>query len=109
MPILLSMAVTVVGLVPLMATAQVDQTPTSPTAPSAHSPAPRYESVFHNYRPYMEPEQVPSVVWRAANDEMVRLGGHMGHLRDARPAEPAGQSDAASKRAPAAHRGHGGK
>lgn len=109
MQIPLSMAVAFVGLLPHMVAAQVEQTRPSPTAPSARVPAPHYESAFRNYQPYAEPERAPAAVWRAANDEMARLRGHMGHLQDARLPQHTGDSDAAHTRPPAAHHDHGGK
>ena len=51
-----------------------------PLTPQATIPAFRYESVFSTYRP--APDQGLGS-WRAANDEMWRLGGHMGHIEGA--------------------------
>ena len=61
--------------------------------PNAAVPAYRYESVFKDYRPYAEPEVAR---WRDANEEVGRIGGHMGHARKAVPErkstpEPAAQ------------------
>ncbi len=51
-----------------------------PLTPQATIPAFRYESVFSTYR--SAPDQGLGS-WRAANDQMWRLGGHMGHIEDA--------------------------
>jgi Cu(I)/Ag(I) efflux system protein CusF len=77
----------------------------STTATSTMNPAdstasvanPVYKSAFDNYQPWREITDAPGQNWRAANDEMGRLGGHAGQLRDApsaqitpsvQPAEP---------------------
>lgn len=39
--------------------------------------APAYESAFRDYRPYADPEPAR---WRDVNDEVGRLGGHVGHV-----------------------------
>lgn len=44
------------------------------------SPAP-YRSAFEGYRAWSA--AAPAADWRAVNAEMLRLGGHAGHLRDA--------------------------
>lgn len=103
------MAVAFVGLLPLMAAAQDAQSSPAPTAPLVRVPASHYESAFRNYRPYAEPEQTPAAVWRAANDEMARLGGHMGHLQDARPSQAAGDRGAVDKSPAAVQHDHGGQ
>ena len=36
-----------------------------------------YESSFKDYRPYVDPEVAR---WRQSNEEMGRLGGHVGHV-----------------------------
>ena len=48
-----------------------------------------YQSAFERYRPPPEPQETPDKLWRAANDEMGKLGGHMGHIKDEPPAAPA--------------------
>jgi hypothetical protein len=48
-------------------------------APTAPDVAP-YRSAFAEYRPWRGQE--PAVDWKRANDEMKRLGGHAGHLRE---------------------------
>jgi hypothetical protein len=45
--------------------------------PKAQS-LPVYRSALNGYRPYRADE--PLRPWRDANDEVGRLGGHMGHL-----------------------------
>jgi hypothetical protein len=43
------------------------------------------ESAFRDYRPYDDPELAG---WRASNDEMGRLGGHLGHVPKAQGPTP---------------------
>jgi len=45
--------------------------------PKAAAPVHPYESVFKDYRPYADPEVSG---WRQSNEEMGRLGGHVGHV-----------------------------
>lgn len=81
-----------------------------PADPAARVPVATYRSVFADYRPLGE-EVVGD--WRAANDEVGRIGGWRAYAREAqevkeKPAVPAGTPP---KPAPAASpRGaHGGK
>lgn len=62
-----------------------------------------YESAFAGYRPFVDPDTLP---WRDVNDEMHRLGGHVGHVPSSAPSRRAPDSAAAPK--PPAHAGHGG-
>lgn len=41
-----------------------------------------YESAFKNYRAANDVKGTPDKAWRAANEEMRRLGGHAGHMKD---------------------------
>ena len=69
--------------------------PPDPADPNAAVPVRPYESAFKDYRPYVDSDFVR---WREANEEMGRLGGHVGHVSGAsqsavRPAEkPPAQS-----------------
>ena len=65
-----------------------------PADPNAAAPKRPYESVFKDYRPYVDPEVAR---WRQSNEEMGRLGGHVGHVPKAQGATPK----------PAAQGGHG--
>ena len=46
-----------------------------PTDPTAAAPAPEYRSVFEGYKPFRE-EAVTN--WRTLNEEVGRVGGHVG-------------------------------
>ena len=50
---------------------------------------PVYESAFEDYQVWHEITETLGQRWRAANDEMGRLGGHAGQLRDLPPAQGA--------------------
>jgi hypothetical protein len=51
-----------------------------PRAPEARVPALTYQSAFQEYRPYREQELAS---WRAVNDEVARVGGHIGVMKNA--------------------------
>lgn len=81
-------AIAVLAIAPLAAIAQdkpKQPDPTSPVEPAAELV---YESALRDYQAYTEPKESPAKVWRAANDEMGRVGGHMGQIKeDATPAD----------------------
>ena len=41
-----------------------------------------YESAFEGYRSWQDIKMSPVQGWRAANDEMARVGGHAGQIKD---------------------------
>lgn len=63
-----------------------------PADPKVRVPAHEYRSVFEDYRRFAEPELAP---WRTVNEEVGRVGGHMGVLRAA--SEDEGKKPPASK------------
>ena len=86
-------AFAVLAAIAQLAAAQ-QRAPAHPADPAAPAPAVRYESVFTTYRGFREESLVP---WRDANDEVARVGGHVGivggagrGIPAARPAAPAG-------------------
>jgi hypothetical protein len=58
----------------------------APDSTQVRQAMPAYESAFREYRPATEEKTTPVQVWRNANDEMGRLKGHAGHLKDVPPA-----------------------
>jgi len=70
--------------------------PAAPTAPGT------YRSAFEGYRPFADAEVER---WREANEEMQRLGGHVGHVPGA--LTPRAAPAPAAK--PPAHADHGGR
>jgi len=56
-----------------------------PAKPEARVPAVTYRSAFEGYRPYRDQEVAP---WREVNDEVARIGGHLGVLKEADKKQP---------------------
>lgn len=54
----------------------------NPADPGAPTGVFRYESAFGSYRAATEESQ-PAKAWRSANDDMGKLGGHAGHMKEA--------------------------
>lgn len=68
-------------------------------------PAAQYRSAFEGYRPFREE---PVADWRAVNEEVGRVGGHIGIMRP--PSGPAGRAESGqppARGAPQAPTGHG--
>ena len=81
------------------ATAQSSVRP-DPADPKTVVPVRPYESTFKDYRPYADAE---AARWRETNDEMGRLGGHVGHVPKS---SDAAAKPAAKAPAPSGHGGH---
>lgn len=60
--------------------------PAHPADPAAPAPAVRYESALSGYRGFREEALVS---WRDANDEVARIGGHVGIVGGAGRGVPA--------------------
>lgn len=57
-----------------------------PAKPEASRvPAVTYRSAFEGYQPYRDQEVAP---WREVNDEVARIGGHIGVLKEADKKQP---------------------
>lgn len=90
------MAIAMLVTLPVAVTAQEKLRAADPTDPAATAAPYRYESVFSRYQSLPDTEEAPEEVWRAANEEMGKLGGHVGHVKaptgtlrsDAAPALP---------------------
>lgn len=87
--------------VPFAAFAQQKQSQYAPTDANAPVHAVNYASAFKSYRTASNEAQSPDKVWRFANDETGKLGGHAGQMKSAggmpaaAPATSSGTSDAA--------------
>lgn len=79
-------ALTAAGL----ATAQQARTP-DPVDPARAVPPVRYQSVFTGFRGQPDDKQAP---WRESNDEVRRLGGHVGHVPESAATKPAAKAPA---------------
>jgi predicted small lipoprotein YifL len=85
---------------------QPNYTPADATSPVS---AISYESAFKSYRTSTDESPSPDKVWRSANDDMGRLGGHAGHMKASEAQPPASSSadNAETKhRSPADHSKH---
>lgn len=69
-----------VALMSLPASAQRSPATPDPADAGAPVPAVKYESAFAGYAPFREEKLAP---WREMNDEVGRVGGHMGIFRAA--------------------------
>ena len=71
---------------------------------AASAPPAKYESTFENYRSFRE---VPIADWRALNDEVGRVGGHIGIFRGAgaHAGDGAGKPAASTPSVPASQTG----
>lgn len=91
-----------------------------PTDPRAAIPIVQYRSPFHDYRPLGEDK---ALAWKAANDEVQRIGGWRAYAKEASDANAGSDKAAPSVSAPTAaptpqpatkkptvdHSGHGKK
>lgn len=90
------LAIGVLASLPLAAIAQQAPQKADPLSANATVPASTYVSAFKDYRAATDESATPDKAWRAANDEVARLGGHAGHVK----------SDAPAQAAPASHGKH---
>lgn len=65
----------VATLTPLMVSAAQPAATANPAAPDAPTPTANYESAFAGYRPFRDEPLAP---WREVNNEVARVGGHLG-------------------------------
>ena len=70
----------------------------NPTDPAAPVPAVKYDSAFSGYRGFREEPLAP---WRGVNDEVARVGGHVGIVGGAEHHAPAGGKPEAKSPPPA--------
>jgi hypothetical protein len=80
------LAVGVLASLPFAATAQQAPQQPNPLDANATVPASTYESAFKNYQTAADEQASPDKAWRFANDEMAKLRGHVGHMKDEVPA-----------------------
>lgn len=76
-----ALAATVAGAAAAQSAAKLD-----PADPKARVPTVEHRSVFEGYRRYAEPEVSG---WREANEEVGRVGGHVGMHRQGGATKPA--------------------
>lgn len=83
---ILTVAVAVSFIVSVSAFATDKAENLAPTDASASVPPTQYRSAFSGYQSQQELAIRP---WRDVNDEMGRLGGHVGHLKGSAPSDSA--------------------
>lgn len=76
------LTIVMIGALALPALAQERRTSLDPLDPVEKSSAVAYQSAFANYRPLQEFTDTPDKHWRAINEEVARVGGHMGILKE---------------------------
>lgn len=74
----LSIAAVVLAAHAPLATAQMAAAATDPVNPHAPVPSFSYDSALTGYRNFQD---VPLAPWRDVNDEVARVGGHLGIFR----------------------------
>lgn len=92
------LAIAGMGTLSIAAMAQEKQAQQDPSDANAPAAAIGYASAFEGYRSSADEADMPDKNWRALNDEVGRLGGHAGHMKDSRaqPDLPDDQDDTAS-------------
>lgn len=80
------LAIGVLASLPFAAIAQPAPQKADPLSATATAPESAYVSAFKDYRAATDEQATPDKAWRAANDEVARLGGHAGHVRSDAPA-----------------------
>ena len=79
------LAVGMLMSMPFAAAAQQTAKQPDPIDANAAVPASPHESAFKNYRAATDEQASPDKAWRAANEEMTKLGGHAGHMTSDTP------------------------
>ena len=69
--------------------------------PAVNGPPVEYRSVFD-----AEPPRQSDIPWAAANEEMSKLRGHAGHIREAGPSSAPAAKTQPADRAPPSHHQH---
>lgn len=96
------------ALLPLAA-AQEKHSPITPRTAASSGGSMEYQSAFADYRAFTEEGATPDKQWRSANEEMGKLGGHAGHMKDASAVTPASSGEgppAAAKQSGAMNHDH---
>jgi hypothetical protein len=76
------LTVAALASLPFAVVAQQKQNQSDPTNANAPVSGAAYESAFKNYQPAADQQQSPDKTWRAANEEVGKLGGHAGNMKD---------------------------
>lgn len=98
------LAIAVLAAVAPFAAAQ--QTRPEPTDPATPVPAFRYDSGFAGYRGFRDEPLAP---WREVNDDVARIGGHIGIVRGAHGGQAKPPAEAKPELTPPAEGPGGGR
>ena len=82
MPFPRLLAIAAMATFPLTGVAAQNNEMLDASNPSAEVVVAPYESAFEGYRSWQDIKVSPVLGWRAANDEMARIGGHAGQIKD---------------------------
>ena len=82
MPFPRLLAIAALATFPLTGVAAQNNETLDASNPSAEVVVAPYESAFEGYRSWQDIKVSPVLGWRAANDEMARIGGHAGQIKD---------------------------
>lgn len=91
-------------LLPAFASGENARLARDPSNPADKGSIPGYQSAFDAYQPLQESTDAPETHWRTLNEEVARVGGHAGVLKDAAPSRAA--SSARTAPAPEQHQMH---
>jgi hypothetical protein len=80
------LSIVVLTAAPMIVVAQT-QSPVDPAEVAAAVMPQEYKSAFQDYRPMVDAGEAPWQNWRAANDEVGRIGGHAGYMPSAQDAD----------------------
>lgn len=83
-------------LLPALAPAENTRLARDPSDPADKGSIPPYQSAFATYQPLQEFTDAPNARWRTHNDEVARVGGHAGVLKDAAPSRSSAPPKAAA-------------
>lgn len=82
------LAFAAISVAPAVYAAQNQTAISDPADPAGAATSFRYESVFSGYSSADKEDTAPDKVWRSANEEMGRLGGHAGHMKNSQQPSP---------------------
>lgn len=101
------MALSLAAAFPVVVVAQDRSQQSDPSNPTEYVSEPSYQSAFKTYQPLMESTESSDKVWRAANDEVARVGGHMGAIKqESAPQSSKPASNGGSGLTPSGHGAH---
>lgn len=95
------LALAAIALAPAAHAASGASPTTDPSQPSAPTTVFQYESVIKTYQTAPQDDATPGQTWRAANEEVGRIGGHAGYMKAHDASTYAGHSTPAASQSKA--------